>query len=202
MIFGGTIESIDLDIAAIVDEELSPKARSDALAEFARATLADAQKQNSDAMGFVPAHTTTVDGIKDADEDKVLPDGEIDYAFNLLPDIFAWIEDALERFAPVLSGRFKHSFKLYADGVVIDPRGAIQRATEYVYLSIAEYAGKIEGESGHPESRQAPNGVFEAVATLASEKFGTQANIGFSYRLPIEGLSLHLTPAITITLGA
>lgn len=200
--FGGTVESIDLDITAIVNAELSPKARSATLASFARETLADAEKQDAAALGIVPDHTTTVDGFLGADEDRVSPDGTIEYAFSLLPDIFGWIADMLARFAPVLSGAFKASFELYADGISIDPDGKIPQASEFVFESTEAYAGKIEGESGPPESRQAPNGVFEAVATLAAHRFGNQAIISFSYRRPFEGASKHLTPSITITLGS
>ena len=200
--FTGTIEPIDLDIAAIINEELSPSARSAALADFAREMLVDGEKQNSDAFGFVPAHTTKVDGAEGVDESRVKPDGEIEYKFDLLPDIFAWIYDMLEQFAPILSGAFKRSIALYADGVAIDPAGEIPQASEFVFESTVEYASKIEGEKAPPESPQAPNGVFEAVATLAAQRFGNQANIGFSYRAPIENPAAHLTPVITITLGS
>lgn len=198
--FSGTIEPIDLDIRAIINEELSPQARSAALADFARQTLADVEKQNSDALGSVPAHTTKVDGAEGADESRVRPDGEIDYSFKLLPDVFGWIADMLEQFAPVRSGAFKASFELFADGTEIDPDGDIPPASEYVFVSSEPYASKIEGESGPPESRQAPNGVFEAVATLAQDRFPA-FNISFSYRPPLDGTP-HLTPAITITAGS
>jgi hypothetical protein len=200
-VFEGTIGPIDLDIAAITNEEFSPKARSAALAEFARETLADAEKQNTGALGAPPSHTTKVDGSLGADEGRVRPDGTIEYGFNLLPDIFGWIANMLEQFAPVLSGAFKASFELFADGAVIDPDGEIPQASEFVFESTVAYASKIEGESGPPESRQAPNGVFEAVATLAQSNFPA-VNIAFSYRQPLGGESSHLTPAITITLGS
>lgn len=210
--FEGSIEPIGLDIAAIVDENFSPKARSAALAGIAREILAEAEQQNSDALGFVPAHTTTVDGAIGADESTVRPDGEIRYAFELLPDMFGWILDMLQQFAPVLTGQFKASFELYADGNLIDATGEIPPASEYVFVSSVEYARKIEGDASRPpESKQAPNGVFEAVATLAQQRFGNQANIKFSYRAPFNGSLLtgkvgnnsdYRTPAITITLGS
>lgn len=198
---GGAIDAIDLDIAAIMNEEFSPKARSAALAGLARESLADAEKVNSDALGFVPTHTITVDGSRGASEGNVRPDGTIEYTFNLLPDVFSWIADMLQQFAPVWSGRFKSSFELYADGAAIDPRGIIPKAAVFVFLSIVEYASKIEGEKQPPESKQAPNGVFEAVATLAQQQFGDQVNISFGYRKPFNGAA-HETPAITITVGS
>lgn len=199
--FEGTIDPIDIDIAAITNEEFSPRARSAALAAFARETLADAEKQNTAALGTASSHTTRVDGSLGTDEDRVRPDGTIEYAFNLLPDVFAWISDMLHQFAPVLSGAFKASFELFADGLVVDLARDIPQASEFVFESTVAYASKIEGEDGSPESRQAPNGVFEAVATLAQSAFPA-VNISFSYRQPLGGESLHLTPAITITLGS
>lgn len=200
--FSGSIDSIDLDITAIMDEEFSPAARSEALAEFARETLADTEAQNKEALGFTPDHTTMVDGVIGADEGTVRPDGTIEYAFTIVPEIFSWIANLLRQFAPVRSGRFKASFALYADGLSIDPNGVIPQAAVYIFESVVAYASKIEGENKPPESKQAPNGVFEAVATLAQQQFGDQANISFSYRAPLDGASLHLTPAITITLGS
>ena len=69
-------------------------------------------------------------------------------------------------------------------------------------LSSVAYAGKIEGKHKPPESRQAPNGVFEAVAALARMRY-PQLDISFSYRAPLgaPAASIKDTPAITITLG-
>lgn len=200
--FSGNIELIDIDIAAIIDEELSPKARSEKLAEFARSELEAADQVNTKALGFTPKHTTKVDGALGVSEDRVRPDGTIIYQFDLLPDVFSWISDRLQAFAPVLSGRFQQSFEFFANGILTAMDSDLANATEFVFLSNLPYAGKIEGESGRPESRQAPNGVFEAVAVLAQMQF-PQVNIGFSYRVPFpEAASTSKdTPAITITLG-
>lgn len=198
----GSIDSIDLDISAIIDDSFSPAAMSAAIADSAREALAEGEKTNSDALGFVPTHTTAVDGLAGASEDSVRPDGTIVYTFNLLPDVFSWIADMLRQFAPVLSGRFKDSFELYADGSVIDLAGIIPQAAEFVFMSLVAYASKIEGENKAPESKQAPNGVFEAVATLAQQRFADQVKISFGYREPFDSASSHETPAITITLGS
>lgn len=220
----GSIDPIDLDIKAIIAEDLSPAARSRFLADVARGALKEAEQTDEQALGFKPQHTITVDGSVGADESKVKPDGTIQYSFNLLPDIFAWILEQLQAFAPVKTGAFKASFVLYADGQKINPLGQIPQAKEYVFMSSAEYAAQLEGYPGRaPESPQAPNGVFEAVAALANGRFGNQAQIEFSYRYPVSGDLLTvlnarasrnrgirkmanrtfvLTPAITITLGS
>jgi hypothetical protein len=205
----GTIDPIDLDIAVIVQETMSAEARSFVLASVAREQLGTDEQVNARALGYVPDHTTTVDGMTGGSEDKVRADGVIIYAFDLLPDIFAWIYEQLRAAAPVLSGRFRDSFELYADGVLVDPKGSVPMAREYVFLSTVPYARRIEGDpSRDPESAQAPDGVFEVIAVMAQQRFGNQVNIRFSFRAPIGGVLLSgkpgndadfRTPAIVIT---
>jgi hypothetical protein len=208
--FEGSIDPIDIEIAALIDDSFSPRVRSVAIAGFAREALGEAEAINLAALGFTPAHSTTVDGRAGASEDAVRPDGEIVYVFDLLPDMFDWILDMLRQFAPVRSGRFRASFELYADGVLVDVEGEIPPAKEYVFVSSAVYAREIEGDASRsPESQQAPNGVFEAVAALAQQRFGNQANIRFSYRAPFDGQLLTgkpgdraetRTPAIVVSM--
>jgi hypothetical protein len=198
-----TIEGGDLDIAALIEEDLSPDAQSAQLADFAQRQLADAEKVNAAPLGFTPQHTVAVDGVPGASEDRARPDGEIVYTFDLMPDVFAWIAAELEAFAPVRSGRFKLSFAFFVDGIAADPAGEIPEGREFVFLSSVLYAGKIEGEHKSPESRQAPNGVFEAVAALAQMRF-PQLDISFSYRESFGGAATSIkdTPAIIIALGS
>ena len=197
-----TIEGGDLDIAALIEEDLSPAALSAELAAFAREQLTEAEKINADALGFTPQHTVAVDGVAGASEDRVRPDGVIVYTFDLMPNVFGWITAELEAFAPVQSGRFRRSFAFFVDGILTDVTCEIPEGREFVFLSSVAYAGKIEGEHGAPESRQAPNGVFEAVAALARMRY-PQLDISFSYRAPFGALAASIkdTPAITITLG-
>ena len=79
-----------------------------------------------------------------------------------------------------------------------------------MFLNTQPYARKIEGDlSREPSSKQAPEGVYEAVATLAQRRFGNVAMIRFSYRTPIDGAiaggrmgdrSTRRTPAIIVRL--
>jgi hypothetical protein len=198
----GAIEPIDLDIQAIIDEELSPAARSRVLAQAAREELARVKDINARALGATPVHTTTVDGVAGASEDRVRPDGTIVYEFDLQTGLFGWIAAELAAFAPVKSGRFLHSFLFFVDGVLAELSDAIPEGDEYVFMSSVAYAGKIEGENRAPESEQAPNGVFEAVAALAGQQF-PGANISFGYRAPFHAAASGQadTPAITIRRG-
>jgi hypothetical protein len=198
-----TIEGGDLDIAALLEEDLSPAALSAGLAAFAREQLAEAEKINADALGFTPQHTVEVDGVAGASEDRVRPNGVIVYTFDLMPDVFGWIAAELETFAPVLSGRFRRSFAFFVDGILTDITREIPEGREFVFMSSMPYAGTIEGEHKPPESRQAPNGVFEAVAALARMRY-PQLDISFSYRAPLgaPAASIKDTPAITIMPGS
>jgi hypothetical protein len=56
-------------------------------------------------------------------------------------------------------------------------------AEEYTFINTVPYARKIERGS----SRQAPDGVYQAVANLARRKFTKLAKITFSYRTVLGG---------------
>lgn len=200
------IDPLEKDIDLIFREDLSPEARSATLAEFARQTLSEAEKTNTEALGHLPPHQTFVDGREGAAEESVRPDGAIAYEFNILEDLFAWIGEQLVTHAPRLTGRFAESFRFFADGAEISWAEPAPLAEEYVFLNVQPYARKIE--SG--ESPQAPDGVFQAVAVLAQRRFGNVARVSFAYRTPIEGEGLvggkhgdrsnKRTPAIIIRL--
>ncbi|GLK67010.1 hypothetical protein [Hansschlegelia plantiphila] len=189
------IDAIDLDVRAIVDEELSPKAQSRQIANFARQQLAEAQEINRQALGRVPDHVTIVDGRANAPVDTVRPDGVIVFAFELLDDLFSWIAEQLVRHAPVLTGAYRESFVFLADGVAV-PAGVIAPAAEeYVFLSPLPYARKIE----RGLSSQAPDGVFQVVADLAKRRFGNMAHIRFSYRAFGDAGFVPYAPALRLT---
>jgi hypothetical protein len=175
------LTGVNKDFEVMLKEDLSPQARSAALASIARAGLAEAQETNRKALGRVPPHETVVDSRRGGDIDAVKPDGVIVFEFELLDDLFGWIDLQLIKHAPVLTGKFRRSFVLFADGVEIDPDGPLPQAREFSYVNVQPYARKIE--RGH--SSQAPNGVFQVVAALANTRFGNMANIRFSYRTPI-----------------
>jgi hypothetical protein len=190
-------EPIDRDIAAIIARDLSPEAESKALASFARERLAEADAQNAKAFGFPPPHETYVDGRKGAPLESVRPRGTILFEFELLVDLFEWIEAQLILNSPVRTGRFARSFVFFIDGVEADPKRVPRSGfNEAVFLNTTEYARKIE----RGLSKQSPDGVFEAVATLAKRRFGNIAKVRFSYRSPISPKShVDRTPAIVIT---
>lgn len=173
------IQTVGKDISVLVYEALSPKAQSKAVADFSREKLKEAQQQNRRALGRVPEHDTFVDGRPEAPLESVKPGGVIVFEFELVTDLLAWIADQLEKHSPRRSGAFAASHSLFADGVEVDPRKP-PPAEEYVFIS-TDGPGKARAlEQGH--SRQAPNGVYEVVATLAQRRFGNQASVHFTYR--------------------
>lgn len=171
------IDPIERDLAVLFPDDLSPEGRSHALAAFAREALSDAETQNRQALGRVPDHETFVDGRRGVQPEMVRPDGTIVFEFELLEEVFEWIEAMLILHSPVRSGRFARSHLFFADNVEVDLARAPQ-ATEYAFLNTTPYSRKIE----RGLSSQAPDGVFEAVAVLAGRRFGNLARIRFGYR--------------------
>lgn len=206
------VEPIDKDIAVIISETLSPAAQSAQIASGARAALKEGEEINRMVLGRIPPHKTFVDGSEGGSEDRVAPEGVIVYEFQLLGDIFNFIADQLKLRAPVGSGKdqhpglYKSSFTFFADFTEVDVGGTIPaNADEYIFLSTVPYSRKIE----QGQSKQAPDGVFQAVAALAQSRFGNQARVSFVYRSPM-GRSLlqgragnkseGRTPAISVKL--
>jgi hypothetical protein len=172
------IEPIDRDIALIIDQELSPEARSAFLAEYAEEQIAEVRADNARVLGTVPDYETIVDGRRGAVPATVKPSGVIVAEYDLLLEMFAWIGAQLVAHSPRRSGRYAASHVLLADGVEIDPNGVIPDAAEYVFLSSAPYARKIE----RGLSAQAPDGVYQAVTAVANRRFGNIARALFGYR--------------------
>lgn len=182
------IQPVDQDIKIIISDLLSPDAQSAAFADFAEDALADAEATDAAALGYTPTHTTFVDGSETDDLTRVRPDGTIVFVFDLVGDFLQTIYQMLLDRAPVLTGAYRESIKLYADGTEVDVNGEIPSAAQYTFLSGVAYARKIEGSDGRkPESPQAPDGVFQAVATMAQQQFGNSARVSFAYISPADG---------------
>lgn len=177
------VEPIDRDIAVFLNEDLSPAAKSKTLADFAGQAIAEAQQVNRSILGRIPRHRTFVDGREGVQLAAVKPDGVIVAEFELIDDTLKWIADQLVLHSPVLSGRYRKSHTLFADGTEIEVGGIIPNAEEYAFINLVPYARKVE----RGQSKQAPDGVYQAVATLARQRFGNIAKIMFAYRTAISG---------------
>ncbi len=177
------VDPLDLTISEIINDNLSPAAQSRMLAEAAKEHLAEAQQVNARALGHVPDHTTYVDGAEGAPLERVRPTGTIVFEFDLIIEAFAWIEQELMRNSPVRSGRYQRSHMFFADEEEADPLNPPPGAERFIFVNTTAYARKIE----RGLSPQAPNGVYEAVATLAAKRFGNAARIRFTYAAPLTG---------------
>jgi hypothetical protein len=203
------VDPISRDIELFL-ADISPAAQSAALASFAKETLDEAIQTNQAGLGVVPSYETFVDGRKGADLETVHPDGRIIFEFDLLSDLLIWIDLMLIRHSPVGKppkdphpGLYKGSHTLFVDGVedtvtLDETNHKTPQGSEYVFLNTQPYARKIEGGL----SRQAPDGVYQAVATMATQKFGRIAKIEFTYRRlagAARGGKEDRSPAIVVT---
>src|SRR6185312_14927688 len=125
------------------------------LAAFARETLAEVEATNSAALGHDTPHQTFVDGRPGASESAVRPAGTIVYEFDLLLDLFAWIDAQLVQHSPVGTapkdkhpGLYQKSHIFYADDVEADPLNPPAGISVGTFVNAVPYARKIEaGES-------------------------------------------------------
>lgn len=174
------------DQAIIADVMDAPAIR----ASFARDRLAEAQQQNRAALGEVPDHNTFVDGMPSEVLEKVRPDGRIIFEFEIGSGVVAWIFAALTEASPVLTGKYRKSHTIYADGIEVENPTAAENAEEIVILSLVPYARKIEGNKRRPpQSAKAIKGVYQVIETMAKRRFGNLAHIKFTYMNPIGGAS-------------
>ena len=172
------IDPIDRDIALMLAEELSPEAQSQSLARYAKGQFEEALETNTRALGRAPNYEQFVDGSLSAPLEQVKPEGVIVFEFSLVTDAIEWIQEQLLKHSPILSGRFRKSHILFADGAEVQFGADVPDADEYVFVNTQPYSRKIEQGS----SKQAPDGVYEAVAVLASHKFGNLVKVRFTYR--------------------
>lgn len=174
------LRSVGQSLELLVRSDLSRSARQQLIADAARKGLTEAQAQNRRVLGRVPPHEQFVDGRAGAPLQSVDPDqGRIAFVFTLLDDLLGWVDLQLIKHSPVLTGAYRRGHVLLADGEPVDPSAdVLPQAREYVYVNTLPYARKIE----RGQSDQAPEGVYEVVATLAAGRFGNLASVKFSYR--------------------
>ncbi|GEP12822.1 hypothetical protein [Methylobacterium gnaphalii] len=171
------IDPISRDIALMLDEEMSPDAQQSFLAAAAQEALTEAQETNRQALGYVPEHETFIDGAKREVLTGLTPKSSVLFEFKLLTDIIEWVDEQLIIHSPVKRGAYARSHVWFADDVEFDPMKP-PPAEQYMVLNEAPYARKIE----RGQSNQAPDGVYQGVATLAKRRFGNVAYVGFGYR--------------------
>lgn len=176
------VDPIGQTFQLLLDESLGPKARSQAMAQFAREQRDQAKAANARVLGKAPPVQTFVDGTEGASEDSVRADnGKIVYEFALINEAVSYIITQLQTHHPPQerTGRFAHSFQVFADGELVTDLKNPPMAMEYSFFNTQPYARKIERWYG----------VAEAVVTLARGKYGKFARITFGYRAATGGTS-------------
>lgn len=168
-----------LTLNALADEITSPQAQSARLAAFARESIDEARAVNRKATGRDVAYEVTVDRQKGKPIEQVKPDGIVFAEFELIAGAIEWIGDELLKASPILTGKYMRSHLLFVDGVEHQIGAELPAgASEYAFVNGQPYARKIE----RGQSDQAPDGVYEVIAAMASKRFGNQARIRFTYR--------------------
>lgn len=173
------LSTILSEIKVITSDLRSPQAKSRRLAQFAAEEIAKVRVANRAVTGRDGPYEVAVDGKAGAPLASVRPDGVIVANFELLSGVLEWIGSELLRESPVLTGQYARSHRLFLDGVEHDPSAPL--STDFasaVFVNLMPYARKIErGLSG-----QAPDGVYQGLAAVASKRFGNIARIRFSYQ--------------------
>lgn len=184
------IQPIDRDVKLIVDELLSPAAQSRQFAESAQLLLDEADEVNRSVLGRIPRNQTYVDGREGADLASVKAQGGVIVReYELVIDVLVYISDELRSVSPVGKGPdkrpghpgfYRASHTLFADGQEVAINATIPDADEYVFLSDAPYARKIESKKS----------IYEMTAAKANKKFGNIARVYFGWRAPAAGVIL------------
>lgn len=200
MTISSRIESISRDVALLIAEDLSPEAQSAALAQFAAGEIAEAERANRGVVGSgLAGKQVFVDGREGAPLASVQPNGVIVAEFNLLGDMIEWIGAQLVLNSPRRSGKYASSHVMFVDGVQQQLGSAVADASEVAFVNLQPYARKIE----RGLSSQAPDGVYQAIASVAARRFGNVARVYFDYRTLVAGSKAknNRQPAIVVRIG-
>ena len=182
------IEPIEDWVKLTVDQSLSPQARSAAVAAFAQERIGEAEQANARVLGRVPPHKVFVDGREGAPLNAVDPDhGTIVAEFDLVSDVMVWIGETLKERSPVVSGVYRDSHTLFADGTEVPIGGQVPLADEYVFLNPVPYSRKIEigrTKSGRAFVVQVPPRIYERTANDAKRRFGNMVKVRYTFLAP------------------
>jgi hypothetical protein len=172
------IEPLGRDYELFLDNALGADARSRLLAQFAAETRDEAIATNESALGQAPPMRTFVDGSEGGDLSNVRPDGTIAFEFDLISEAVRWIEGELVAHSPLgKTRRYVRSHRMFVDGAEVDDLPNGFAITRVEFIPLVPYARAIEGG----ESKQAPDGVYRAIAALARSRYGRFAQVQFAW---------------------
>lgn len=175
------IEPIRRDLELLIDENLSPEAFSRQFGQTARRIIEKQDDVNDRTLGRDVKYKTSVDGkpSNKLETAKHRIVAEWDLLETMFQDILTMLRDA----SPFITGKYRESITLFADNAPVAITQGLPDAGEYFFAATVPYARKIERGS----SLQAPDGVFEAVASVASKRFGNVARVRYGFRAVIAG---------------
>ncbi len=182
------IKSYSQSFKALIDETLSPKARNDKLAAFARRQINAADEINRRALGAVPPKTVTVNGRENSALTNIIPpdSGTIIAEYRVVDDVLQFIAKTLYDRSPVVEGDYRDGHIMLADDVPADPYRP-PLATQFTFLNLVAYSRKIEigkTHSGRDFVIQVPNRIYIRTGEDAKAKFGNIAKIRTGFITP------------------
>jgi len=201
MLFRTATEDFKQDITKILRDDLSDKAKSRDIAEFARQRLMEAEQINKAVLGKNPPYKVFVDGRLNAPLESVKPAGVIEFVWDeTLPIVV--VERGLEWLreeSPVVSGTYRDSHTLYVNGSPAARLPEAYRGEEIMISNPVPYARKIEvgrTRAGRAFVIQVPNRIYERVARRLQQRFDNVAAITFAW-VPLTA-GVDRSPAILI----
>lgn len=165
-----------------VTEGISQEAITRELAQFARRELKKAISE-----GASPVYDLYVNGRPASSEFEVDAPGPIVYEFALWEPVITLALSELQKRAPHKSGRFRNSFIVIVDGVVVSPMADIPARSEVIITNFQPYVRKAEGGVLGVPRRQ----IFDGTKRVLASRFGNEGrNTPAAFRFETRWLNI------------
>jgi hypothetical protein len=158
---------------------VDPKYLPQALARFARQTRDDLIARGEAS----PRYATIVNGIEGRSEDQVRLPGPIVYRFEYLQEVVLVGLRLLRAGAPVLSGRYRDSFFVMANGSPVDETADLPLGAEVVLTNDQPYSRKIQVGA---QQTSVPSHLFDRVQKALRRTFGDLVRVELRF-IPLQG---------------
>jgi hypothetical protein len=143
--------------------------------------VAKAKQLNKEIMDAAPhplAMVRHVDGVRDAPEETVKPDGVIVYDYDRLDQVVEFALETLRQLSPVDSGDYARGHVVMLNGEVVDGLGSWKPGDRITISNPEPYARKIEiGKNGY----RANGHVYDKAERLVNRRFGNMATAFLIY---------------------
>jgi hypothetical protein len=173
---------VDRRVAFTSNGVFSPDTIAREFSRMVREDIARIDRENAAVAGHKLPLSTFVDGA----EKEPLPaavdqKSTISARWEVSIGAISYVCELLQGSGPVLSGAYRRSYRIYADGREVASWSDIPIGTrEVLIVSTVPYARKIErGRGGY-----APGAVYQAVAAMAAARYGNAARIKFTFAEP------------------